>query len=458
MRRAVALGLAAAAAFIATRAASAADRPRGVCGLEGRVLPACPARPPRALGPQPRRLVYLNGDGGAYQPATTTDSSRNRASVIGAAGTIPPFGGNDLAWQQLVGCVKGHFERWNVEIVETDPGDTPHIEAVVGGTPEDVGLSDPSGGTLLGIASIEGFCSVTERSISFSFEQNHFTITELCLTVVHEIGHSLGLEHAFHCPEVMSYLVGCGVPKTFQDALTPCGEYDPRDCICEMTQQNTVAALFDRLGPNEQEPPVVTIVAPADGAIVPPGFTVEVDATDNYQVARVDLYVDGQLVASDVLPPWALTAPPSVLPGPHQVEARALDKSSNVGTAAIAITMNAGCATDTDCGALEVCADGVCAGDVGAPCQMHVDCATGLCAVDGLERFCSRSCDPAAENACPEGFVCKRSRGGQPKCWPSEGGGGCAAGGVALGREAPVGAVWILLAVFGLVARRKRAG
>lgn len=452
-------GVAAAAVLcaLAGAAPARAEALRKACGLDGVVLPCKQPRELRA-GPEPRRLVYMNRNGGLYSPGAVTNSSQNIASAAAATGSIAAYEWSDTSWNNLMTCVRGHFDRWNVEITDVDPGDVPHIESVVGGSPEDIGLADPPGAILLGIASIDGFCSVTERGIAFTFAENHQIAADLCITVVHEVGHVAGLEHEMWCEDVMSYLDGC--TKGFADHEAYCGEDTDRDCSCGTPMQNTVPLLFDRLGPNEQEPPTVTIASPADGATVPPGFTVEVAATDNYEVALVELLVDDALVASDLVPPYLLTVPSSVLPGPHTITARALDKSSNAATAVISVTMEVGCAGDGDCAAFETCVQGVCTGDVGAGCTTGIDCASGLCVVgDSGQRFCTEICEPAA-SSCPEGYSCQQAGGGTlNKCWPSGGddGGGCATAGGRPGAPLALGlGLWAALALLWLRGRRKR--
>jgi hypothetical protein len=52
--------------------------------------------------------------------------------------------------------------------------------------------------------------------------------------------------------------------------------------------------------------------------------------------------------------------------------------------------------------------------DMGATCVDGEDCAAGVCVVDGVRQYCSRSC--GADDACPTRFRCERSDHGQDIC------------------------------------------
>jgi thermitase len=82
----------------------------------------------------------------------------------------------------------------------------------------------------------------------------------------------------------------------------------------------------------DSDPPKVAITSPLDGATVSGGITVEVDASDNVGISRVELYKDGCLFATDVDSPygfyWDTNNDPD---GVHDLQAKAYDISNNVG-------------------------------------------------------------------------------------------------------------------------------
>lgn len=55
-------------------------------------------------------------------------------------------------------------------------------------------------------------------------------------------------------------------------------------------------------------------------------------------------------------------------------------------------------------------------GGLGAPCTVHDNCDSKLCASDGSKQWCTQTCDPA--QGCPAGFEC-RDAGGTNVCAPT---------------------------------------
>ncbi len=88
--------------------------------------------------------------------------------------------------------------------------------------------------------------------------------------------------------------------------------------------------------PNDRESPAVSIVSPLDTARISRTVTVAVLATDNVDVARVELWKDSSLFMTDSVPPytfdWDTTANSD---GPHTLEARAFDDAGNAGRSAV---------------------------------------------------------------------------------------------------------------------------
>jgi hypothetical protein len=80
---------------------------------------------------------------------------------------------------------------------------------------------------------------------------------------------------------------------------------------------------------------VVTITAPAPGAILTGPVLLTADASDNYGVTTIHFYVDGVLAGVESVPPWEVTLDSSAYPeGSHTLVARAYDPNNNVGTSA----------------------------------------------------------------------------------------------------------------------------
>ena len=94
--------------------------------------------------------------------------------------------------------------------------------------------------------------------------------------------------------------------------------------------------------------PAVAIGAPVTGSTVQGVVNVDVTATDNYGVLRVDLYAGATLVASDTTAPYAFSWDTSGLAAGSSVTltAKAYDATGNVGISA-GVAVKIGGATDT---------------------------------------------------------------------------------------------------------------
>ncbi len=79
-------------------------------------------------------------------------------------------------------------------------------------------------------------------------------------------------------------------------------------------------------------PPAAAILAPASGATVVGAVPVSVRPVDDRGIARVELWVDGSLAATDRAYPWVIVwNTEAVANGPHNLLARAYDAAGNLG-------------------------------------------------------------------------------------------------------------------------------
>jgi len=147
-----------------------------------------------------------------------------------------------------VACIADLYSPFDVAVTDRDPGDTPHIEVLFGGSPEDVGLPD----NVAGVSPFTTDCAIIESSIVFTFTD---VLPEdprtICEVTAQEIAHSYGLDHEMLASDPMTYLDYTG-DRRFRDRMASCGEYADRNCgvngmMCRQ-RQNSVALLKERLG------------------------------------------------------------------------------------------------------------------------------------------------------------------------------------------------------------------
>jgi hypothetical protein len=418
-----------------------------------------------AAAEPPSRIIYLNRCAGGCEVRRGFESSINNTSEIIelSIANIPEFPYSDAVWDQVVQCVRDTYAPFNISITDQDPGNVPHWENIVAGSPGDVGMQQGVGGV-----SPYDFnaCSILENTITFTFAEVWGPdVTNLCWTAAQETAHSFGLDHEFLSTDPMTYLEGSGTVKRFQDVDAQCGEYEARDCYCPWNLQNSVEILNQIFGPSVPTPPDVTITEPSFGANVTPSFVIRAQIEDANGIARAQLEIDGNAVGVPVTSaPWVFNAS-NLTEGTHRISVVATDNQGTEGSASAYVVVGPPCETPGDCtmqGDNLTCVDGRCVpgegadGGLGDTCEDGGDCLSGQCASngDGTEKYCIEFCEPG-NNGCPGDFGCKDLGNGQGVCWPGAGdGGGCLDAGK--GSGVPTLPIGIGLALGALFFRRRR--
>ncbi len=234
----VALGLVAAAAAPAV----AHPHHRHLSGDDERELPT-----PKKLEGHARArgvTLYLNATGGRLTGGYD-DSSQNVSSIVyGVADhvTVPAWKGSQKRWAKAVECVKDRLADFDIDVVTDRPTSGDYIMIMVGGKPGLLGYGSNVGG----IAPYTG--EVVRSAIGFVFAaDNGYDPDYTCVEVLHEAGHTLGLDHEYLCNDPMTYLDACGEQR-FQDQDAPCGELNERQCESGEDTQNSYRILAANVG------------------------------------------------------------------------------------------------------------------------------------------------------------------------------------------------------------------
>tara|TARA_R110002073_G_scaffold142117_2_gene293529 strand:+ start:41002 stop:42291 length:1290 start_codon:yes stop_codon:yes gene_type:complete len=264
-------------------------------------------------------VVYMNRVGGVFSPGQN-NAATNRTTLAQQTVNFPPANLNDSEWNQVMSCVQQQFSRFDIDVTDVDPGQTPHYESVVAGSPQLLGM--PAG--VGGVSPFTSNCDVIPSSIVFTFTDVLPRDPQIiCEIAAQEIAHSFGLDHEFLCSDPMTYLSGCGA-KSFQDVAAPCGEDQARDCAqpgqydCGYDQQNSVQLMTQRIGLNPGDADnTVAISSPVDGATVRLGFEVNaaVDTADS-----VEFRIDGTTIATLNSAPFFFSTPADLAAGTHVLE------------------------------------------------------------------------------------------------------------------------------------------
>ena len=319
------------------------------------------------------KVIYLNHKGVTLTPGDD-DSTTNHSSIIGGPVSVPAWNTSAATWSATVACMQDMWSRFDVTVTDQDPGTTPHIEAVFGGSPQDIGMGQGVGG----VSPFTDDCGIIENSIVFTFTDVFPDDAQtVCEVMAQEIAHSYGLDHEMLASDPMTYLQYNG-NRTFKDQTVSCGEYQNRPCGIGGTScranQNSVQLLYARVGKADRVPPTLLITAPADAATVPPGFSVAATATDDVGVTMSTLSIDGQTVATDPgAGPYTFATDPTLASGPHTVKVEASDGHN---TQAQTITVMIGAAAGSDTGSTGSGSDPGGGGGAGGDGNVHGGCST----------------------------------------------------------------------------------
>lgn len=210
---------------------------------------APPDSPPDACvaGNPAAHVIYLHKGGGMYLTGGD-DAGMNKTTILSADKTIPAPIVDATEWTNFVTCFTSKFAPFAVTITEVDPGTAPHMELVVIDNAQTIGFQQG----VFGLApyscdtSMNG--AVHDKSIAFLMWDAG--VTERCQTGAQMVGNLFGLDHAFSCPDLMTYLGSCGPSdnKTFTDTDVPCGETSARTCSCGKATQNAFQTIAKTTG------------------------------------------------------------------------------------------------------------------------------------------------------------------------------------------------------------------
>ena len=193
------------------------------------------------------RVLYLNrcADEPVIWPAWEDDPVEDFSAVLEVVAEPPPYPYGYSSWRQVVATTRRLFAPFDIEVTDEDPGDWPHDEVFVCGSPWHAGL-DPG---FWGLAPFH--CEPPDSAVSFVFpEAIGNEPEEIGATIAQEAAHAWGIDHSLSCKDPMSYAVPCG-ERSFQDRDLACGEYFARPCGCGGDDQNTYQRLAEVLGERE---------------------------------------------------------------------------------------------------------------------------------------------------------------------------------------------------------------
>ncbi len=299
--------------------------------------------PARAVAEEPRpSTVFINYEGGPLSYGT--DSALDQIDCISSEIDYPAFFGSEALADQVTEQVRAILAPFAVRVVdERPPSHLPYTMVMVGGLPQALGLDAGVGG----YACVIDCGDLRSRDTVLVFAEEVRDPIALAQTIVHEVGHSWGLDHVLASELIMNGTTS-GAERMLGDSCTaledPAGAGCPERhaMFCdEPNTQHAVAELMEVRGPSQPDitPPTVVLLSPRDGAQVVPGqlVRVEVEVEDD----RPEL---GWRFVVPELEWWmradgATTQELRFPPGEYTVRVEAIDQAGNTAAAAVALVV-----------------------------------------------------------------------------------------------------------------------
>ncbi len=361
-------------------------------------------------------ILFINPcRGGETISPGFNDSRTNHSSVPNQTVSFPEYPYGDASWNQVMTEVRSIMAPFGLEVTDQDPGNVPHTEIITCGT-------SFAGSSVLGIAPFG--CGLVANAVGFAFAEEHGDERELAETIVHEAGHTFSLNHLYDCEDPMTYLGGCG-DKYFQSAALSCagvssgGAWERQSCSCGGTTQNSHQTLLGMFGADDNSVPTLTLEAPANNAIVGPGFAIRGQVAGMNGGESVEIWLDGELQLRVNGNEIDVNASESIADGAHTVVVVVVDQYERRDEVTRNITVSAAC----QCAANQYCDGEQCFdfSEVGDSCADDISCKSGLCGSAGDTRLCTSRCTPGGDaEQCTGGTSCV-DVGDSGLCWPADG-------------------------------------
>ena len=188
----------------------------------------------------PTTRVVLNWcDGGCTVHPGADNISLGQSSVVSTTSTLSENTFDSVTRASIVACVQSKFAAYNI-FIDDHASSAVHREILLAGTPGQLGF--PSGVSNVSPTN----CAGIENAYGFVFTGTlNNDVAAACNVTALSIAELLGLDHELSCPDLTSYLTGCGA-KSFTDVDAGCGETTARACACGPSQ-NSHQLLLERL-------------------------------------------------------------------------------------------------------------------------------------------------------------------------------------------------------------------
>jgi MYXO-CTERM domain-containing protein len=303
---------------------------------------------PQALG---AKVLFVNFDGGELTACGNNDATQNCTTIF--PGTVLPYSGDAANRAAIIQVVRKRVEEFGLTITDTRPDSGDYDMEMVGNwqgsNPDFAGIA-PAGDCWDNYGG--------ETSFTLEVSTSADAIAEIMLQ---ELAHTWGLDHVDEQQDLL-FPTTQGTNKTFRDEcyqIVEDTELTPTQGFCSHHQEacgtnsrqnshDEMMLIFGPSQPDTQEP-IVSILAPEDGAVIDGGaFDLEIGLQDDQLPAVMNTTIT---ISSPALPepsesdgafasPAELKFPIMGLPdGEYTIHIDAFDESDNPASDEITITV-----------------------------------------------------------------------------------------------------------------------
>lgn len=190
------------------------------------------------------RIVFVNPNPTAFTAGMGSDSVTNITGMVTGDPTTTGLPASAAAiWPEVLTCFRAMVAPYDIVVVDEDPGAVDHIEIAISNAFSDIGGDSPYVTSLAPTT-----CDPLPRGLAFLFAGAFDdSVQDNCNALGWLLAHTVGLDTAFHCPDVTTFLTGCGA-KTFTDSDVECGEFEVIPCRCGGATQNSHQRMLEVYG------------------------------------------------------------------------------------------------------------------------------------------------------------------------------------------------------------------
>jgi len=182
-------------------------------------------------------ILFLDRAGGDYDHGRIDSAALDQSVLLDGPRTLPPWPRDDAEWSVMVSCIRDGLSSFPIEVTETGPGTTPHVEIVF----TTVYWGDPATNMVVPASCVPGH--QLEFVFSDALPPTYSRPCQMALIGYAEM--TANLSPGDDCKDILNLGMDCAPVRAFLDETSSCVDTSnqPIPCRCGGTTQNIYQAL-----------------------------------------------------------------------------------------------------------------------------------------------------------------------------------------------------------------------